>query len=93
MVTEVIYQILLVALIVAVIFLIFVLWKLYTVLIDLKTVSTLASKRSIEIDKYLGKILQSMENIGDTVKGFIYSLDFIKAIKEKFINKKEQNEQ
>ncbi len=92
MTPELLYQILLAVSIIAVVCLVIVLWRLFTILNDVKVVSDVAKKRTLEVDLYIGKTMQSLQGIGDAIRGFIYSFDFIKAIREKFVNKGEKNE-
>jgi uncharacterized membrane-anchored protein YhcB (DUF1043 family) len=91
MTTEILYQILLVVLIVAGLFLIVALWRLIDVLSDLKKVSNIISKRAAEIDTYVGNILSSFKETADMIKGFLYSFDIIRAIREKYLEAKNKD--
>lgn len=95
MATEILIQVFYGVSIVAVIVLIAVLWRTFEILGDTKEASSLLLKRVKEIDELVGKAKDSMTNISETIKAFVYSLGIVKtvrnAINESNKNKGESN--
>jgi len=87
MTTELLYQLFLVVLIIIGIILIVVLWKVMDILRDVKKTTTIVSKRSIQIDNYLEKAVDSARGVREMLKGFLFSFDFLKYFKQKFDKK------
>lgn len=85
-------QILFVVLIVAGIVMIGVLWRSFEVLSDIKTSTRIIAKRVKEIDESIYRTQEAVRSMIESVKGFIFSLDFLKAIKEKFNKKGAEDE-
>ncbi len=90
MTTEAWVQILVAVSIVAVVFLIVTLYRLYGVLGDVKEVSAIAAERAKEVDAKIDQAEKKIDSLSEVLKGFVYSLDIIKVIREKF--KKSQKE-
>ncbi len=85
MATDWLLWILLVITIIAAIFLVMVLYRAYNVLGDTKDVSGIASKRVKELDERISKAENRLDSFSEGVKGFIYSLDFIKMLRDKLM--------
>ncbi|MEI7791918.1 MAG: hypothetical protein WCI57_00300 [Candidatus Berkelbacteria bacterium] len=83
MLTETLFQILLIVGIVAGVLFIIVFCRFYDVLADIKSVTKVVSKRVNEIDAQIAEIQIMVRNCIDVVKGFAASFDFIKTIKNK----------
>lgn len=81
MTTEILIQVLYGVLIIASIMLIAVLWRTFQILDDVKEATSRLSKRVKEIDELFGKAKDSMSNISETIKAFIYSLGIVKTVK------------
>lgn len=88
--TELLTQVLIIATIVAVIYLILVLKRAYEVLGDTKEVSTIAAKRTKEVDERISAAENKLDSFSDAVRGFVYSFDFIKMLRDKLMNEKKK---
>jgi len=86
MLTETLFQVLLVILIFAGVLFIVVFCRLYNVLADIKSITAVVSKRVQEVDEKVGELQTMVENCVETVKGFMLSFDFLKNIKNKISN-------
>ncbi len=86
--TELLYQMFLVVLCGVGIFVIIALIQVIMILLDVKHVSIIASKRITQADKFAQGMIDSLKDVRDVVKGFALSLDFLKGIKEAFIENK-----
>lgn len=75
MYTEITTDILITLAIVVSIAMIVVLIRLYQVLGNAMTVSTIAKKRAIEADAWIDEAKKSVNNFSDVVRGFIVSLN------------------
>ena len=83
MLTETLFQILLIVGIVAGVLFIVVFCRFYDVLADIKSITKVVSRRVNEIDAQIAEIQVMIKNCVDVVKGFAASFDFIKTIKNK----------
>lgn len=83
MLTETLFQVLLIVGIVGGVLFIVVFCRLYDVLADVKSITKVVSKRVNEIDEQIGELQMMIKNCIDVVKGFAASFDFIKTIKNK----------
>lgn len=96
MLTETLFQILLIVGIVGGILFIVVFCRFYDVLADIKSVTKVVSKRVNEIDEQIGELQTMIKNCIDVIKGFAASFDFIKAIKNKlngFVSQKSEDKE
>ena len=82
--TELLYQLFLIVLSIAGAVLIVVLFKVLEILDDIKRTTTIVRKRSVQIDTYFERFVDSAKNLRETVKGFLFSFDMLKMIKQKF---------
>ena len=87
---EIWIQVLLAVSIIAVGFLIAVFWRLLGVLADAKKVSAIAARRVEQADELIDKTENGVKHIADTMKGILYSMDIVKAIREKFNSKEKE---
>ena len=71
--------------IIAAILLIMVLFRAYNVLGDAKDVSAIAAKRSKELDVKIDQAETKLDSISDAIRGFVYSFDFIKMLRDKLM--------
>ncbi len=91
--TELLKQILILVSIAAVVMLMVILWRLYSILGDVKTISTLSVKRAQQFDGMITKFEQTVTEYLDGFKGFLSSVGFIKNIAKYFeTNKKGEND-
>ncbi len=84
MTTEAWIQILVAVSIVAVVFLIVTLYRLFGVLGDVKEVTEIAADRAKEVDAKIDQAEKKIDSLSEVLKGFVYSLDIIKIIRDKF---------
>lgn len=84
MVTTVLYQIFIAVGIVVGVMLIFNLWRFYKILERIEDVTEIASSQAKELNEHLTNIENFLAGLPETIKGFLLSIDFIKALKEKF---------
>ncbi len=87
--TELLLQILYGVLIIATIFLIAVLWRTFEILSNFKETTFIILKRVQEIDESITKAKYTFMGLLEGVKSFIYSLEFIKKIRNSIDNKGE----
>jgi len=78
---ELLLWILYCVLIVAGLFLIAVLWRTFEVLSNFKETSSIVLKRTKELDESITKVEFSFLNLLEGIKKFIYSLEFVKKIR------------
>ena len=83
MLTETLFQILLVVGIVAGVLFIVVFCRFYDVLADIKSITKVVSRRVNEIDVQIGELQVLIAKCIETIKVFMHSFDFIKNIKNK----------
>ena len=83
---EIWIQVLLAVSIIAVGFLIAVFWRLLNIMADTKRVTKVLAERVEEADKLIDKTENGIKNIAEMMKGVLYSIDIVKAIREKFTN-------
>lgn len=81
------YQIFLMILSAVGVFVIVALIQVIGILVDVKNTTTIASNRVAQIDKYIGKVIDSLKDTRDFVKGLILSIDFVKNLRNKFTEK------
>lgn len=86
MLTETLFQILLVVGIVSGILFIVVFCRFYDVLADVKSITKVVSKRVNEIDAQVAELQITITKCIDMVKSFMHSFDFFKNIKNKISN-------
>ena len=91
MTTDAWVQILIAISIVAVIVLIGTLYRLFRVLGDVKDVTKITSERAKEIDTKIDQVEEKIASVPEMLKGFLYSLDIIKIIKDKFKQTKKKD--
>lgn len=87
--TELLLQILYGVLIIASLFLIGVLWRTFEILSNFKETSSIILKRVKEIDESISKAKYTFMGLMEGVKSFIYSLEFVKKIRNTINNKEE----
>lgn len=90
-------QILTVTLIIAVIVLIAVLWRAWEVLGNLKVTTAIVAKRVEEIDRAVEETKETVNEVAQAIKSFLYSFGFIKQLIDNFMksssnSKKEKDE-
>jgi len=94
MANDLLFQIFLSALIILVFILIFVSLKLLAILDDVNQTTSIAKKRAIDIDKYLERAGDKINDWSDIFKGFVSSFNAIGILKDKieelFKNKKKE---
>jgi len=97
MLTEILFQIVLVTTIVALIMLIFVFGLLITVLNNLRDSTKIARKRIREADQLITRMEEAVNSFVDMAKGFTASVTGFNTIKNKigtfFSESKEEHEQ
>lgn len=86
--TELMIQLLIGISIIAIIFWIAVLWRVFGILTDVKETTIIVKKRVQDVDAGIGKFEKTITEGMDALKGFVYSLEFIKSIREKIENHK-----
>lgn len=91
--TEILIQILLVVLIIASIVLIAALWRFYEVLSDTKETTSIVAKRMKQADNAIDKAKASLSDMTQVVKGFVYSFDFLRTLREKIKSNAKTKEQ
>lgn len=91
--TETLIQVLIGVLIIASVILIVVLWRFYEVLSDTKETTAIISKRVKQLDVAYEKTRSSVSDFANVIKGFVYSFDFIKMIREKIKTKVEEKDE
>lgn len=91
MTTEAWIQILVAVSIVAVVFLIVTLYRLFGVLGDVKEVTEIAAERAKEVDAKIDQAEKKIDSLSEVLKGFFYSLDIIKIIRDKFKQTKKED--
>jgi len=82
--TELLYQLFLIVLSIAGAVLIVVLFKVLEILDDVKKTTGIVRKRSVQLDSYFERAVDSAKNFRETIKGFLFSFDMLKMIKQKF---------
>lgn len=92
MTTGLLVQILVIAAIVAVIYLIVALSRLQGVIDDAKEITGVTAKRIRELDKAVDSTEERLKSASDAVRGFVYSLDFIKIIRDKIMKEKREED-
>ncbi|MFA7253674.1 MAG: hypothetical protein WC107_03890 [Patescibacteria group bacterium] len=85
-------QILVLVSIIAVLLLCAVLLRLYQIMTNVKKTSDIMEKRVSELDRAIDKLEAKAETLVEMVKGFFYSMDFIKKIKSS-VNKKGETDE
>ena len=85
--TETLYQIFLLILSGVGVFVIIVLVQLIMILVDVKKTTTVVSKRTEQLDGYIEKVVYSLKDTRDLIRGFMLSFDFIKNLRDKFVEK------
>jgi len=91
MLTEVLYQLLLVTGIVVGIFLVLNLWHLLAVLKNFRGVSELVDSRARSLDKELEQLQHFVANIPAATKTFLLSFEVIKILRDHFEKAWEEN--
>lgn len=91
MTTDAWVQILVAVSIIAVIFLIITLYRLFGVLGDVKEVTGIAAERAKEVDAKIDQAEKKINSLSEVLKGFVYSLDIIKIIRDKFKQTKKED--
>lgn len=91
MTTDAWVQILVAVSIIAVFFLIVTLYRLFGVLGDVKEVTEIAAERAKEVDAKIDLAEKKIDSLSEVLKGFVYSLDIIKIIRDKFNKAKKQD--
>lgn len=92
MVTEILYQVLLVVGIAVGILLIFNLWRLYKIMEDVQEIAKVTKNQVNELNIHLTNIEKFLTGLTETIKTFALSLDFIKTIKDRFTKDKKGEE-
>jgi hypothetical protein len=81
--TELLIQLLIGISIVAIGFMIAIFWRVFGILSDVKETTVIVKKRVQDVDAGIGKFEKTLTEGMDALKGFVYSLEFIKSIREK----------
>lgn len=69
------------------VFLIAVLWRLFDILSNFKEISNILKKRAIEIDESVSKAKNSFTDFVELMKSFIFSMGFVRNIRNSMKNK------
>jgi len=81
--TELLIQILVSVSIIAIVCLIVLFWRIFSILSDINEITKIAKKRADQVDAGISKFEANISSGLDALKGFVYSLEFIKSIREK----------